>query len=362
MSTEVWVLGATGRAGRAVAARLHGAGVALVLVGRDAERLGGVAAQLGGAPRVLVGPLDSALAQLAQDSPAVVVNTVGPFTTTATAVAGACPAGTHYVDIANELSAVQQILELDGRATRAGQVLVTGAGFGVLATESLVLRLCAGRPPATRVRVDAMAAVATESGVLGPALAGTIMEILSFGGREVRYGRLVRSRTAAHFTQLSTPDGDVLTTGSGPSGELLAAWRASGADSVIAASSVVPASVIVRSVLPAVCTVFRLPAVARVATAAIARIPLRAQAMARPSSWAHARAEWASGEVHEGWLRVGDGHDFTAAVTAGVTQRLLQGDGRPGAYTPGALFGAGLAEAAGGEFMVDQVAGQPPRR
>ncbi len=42
MSSEVWVLGATGRTGRAVATRLHEAGVSLMLVGRDRERLEGV--------------------------------------------------------------------------------------------------------------------------------------------------------------------------------------------------------------------------------------------------------------------------------------------------------------------------------
>ena len=38
-SDEVWVLGATGRTGRAVAARLVRDGVAPVLVGRSRERL-----------------------------------------------------------------------------------------------------------------------------------------------------------------------------------------------------------------------------------------------------------------------------------------------------------------------------------
>ena len=46
--------------------------------------------------------------------------------------------------------------------------------------------------------------------------------------------------------------------------------------------------------------------------------------------------------------------DFTASVAAEVTCRLLHGEGRPGAFTPGALFGAELAEAPGGLFVLDQ--------
>ena len=324
-----------------------------MLVGRDREPLASIGAQFGGAPRLLVGTLTSALGTLTQDAPGVVVNTVGPFTTTAPEVAGACPPGTHYVDMANEFAAVEKILELDRQATAAKQVFVTGAGFGVLATEGVVLRLCAGRPPATRVRVDALAFIALEAGAIGSALAGTIVEILSFGGGEVRHGRPVRSRFAAHPLQLTTPDGDVLATGSGPSGELIAAWRASNADSVIAASTAAPSNALVRFVLAAVSAIFRGPGVSSFAVRRIARIPLRAQDMPRPFSWAHARAEWSDGTVREGWLRVGDGTDFTAAVAAEVTGRLLRGEGQPGSYTPGALFGPELAEAVGGEFIID---------
>lgn len=237
MQNEVWVLGASGRTGSLIAKRLDDAGVPLVLVGRNRGRLESVAATLARTPRLVAAELTATLATLEQDPPGVVVNAVGPFTTTAAQVARACPSKTHYVDVANELSAVETILGLDQHAIGRNQVFVTAAGFGVLATESVLLRLCEGRPPAVRVRVDAMAAIALEAGVVGPALAATIVEILSSGGREVRHGRLVPARTAAHPIQLTSPDGDDLRTGSGASGELIAAWRASDADAVVAAST-----------------------------------------------------------------------------------------------------------------------------
>ncbi len=354
MTNEVWVLGATGRTGRAVAARLHERGVPLVLVGRDRTRLDGVVAELGGAPRLLAGTLTSALAALAQDAPAVVVNTVGPFTTTAVTVARACPPGTHYVDVANELRAVQKILDLDREAADTGRVFVTGAGFGVLATESVLLRLCDGQPPATRVRVDALASVATEAGVIGSALAHSIVDGIPSGGWEVRRGRLAPAPVFGEPTQLTTPDGDVVSSASLPSGELLAAWRASKADVVVAASSLAPTGAVVRLMMPVVSAVFRLPGVTDVAARRLARVKTRAQDRPRQFSWAHARAEWPSGEVRAGWLRAGDAMTFTAAVAAEVAHRLLRGEGRPGAHTPGALFGPELAEAVGGEFLIDQ--------
>jgi hypothetical protein len=45
--------------------------------------------------------------------------------------------------------------------------------------------------------------------------------------------------------------------------------------------------------------------------------------------------------------------DFTARVATEVALRLARGQGRPGAFTPGALFGPELAGAAGGEFLLE---------
>ena len=68
----------------------------------------------------------------------VVLNTVGPFTRLAEPVIAAClRARTAYVDLANELAAVQSLLGRDAEARRQGVALVTGAGFGVVATETL---------------------------------------------------------------------------------------------------------------------------------------------------------------------------------------------------------------------------------
>jgi hypothetical protein len=59
----------------------------LAFVGRAGRAGVGAAVARGGAVP-LVGTLESALAGLAQDAPGVIVNTVGPFTTTARVAAG----------------------------------------------------------------------------------------------------------------------------------------------------------------------------------------------------------------------------------------------------------------------------------
>ena len=52
MGTEVWILGGTGRSGRAIAAELVSRGITPVLVGRDASRLTEAARQVAAARQV----------------------------------------------------------------------------------------------------------------------------------------------------------------------------------------------------------------------------------------------------------------------------------------------------------------------
>lgn len=357
MDDEIWVLGATGRTGRAIAARLHAAGRPLVLAGRDRERLSRLAAELGGGPRLVVGTLEETLAELGRSTPVVVVNTVGPFTATAGPVARACGPGTHYLDLANEYGALEDVLQQHESAVARGQTLVPGAGFGVLATESILLALLEGASTPARVRVDALAAVAGEAGRIGTALAGSILGEASAGGREVVDGKLQRRPVGGGAERLTTPDGDEVVTSSVPTGDLLAAWRASGAATVVSASSMVPSGRAVRLAFPVASVLLRLPGLTRFAVGRLARVRMTATPMPRPHSWARAQVEWPSGTVREGWLRAPDGMEFTVAVATEVALRLARGEGTPGAGTPGALFGPGLAVAAGGELLTSWPAG-----
>ncbi|HEV3382861.1 MAG TPA: hypothetical protein VG142_18000 [Trebonia sp.] len=62
------------------------------------------------------------------------------------------------------------------------------------------------------------------------------------------------------------------------------------------------------------------------------RSPPRLRSRARSfRSWGHAVIHWADGTSREGWLRAGDGMDFT----------------------PAAAFGPDLAKAAGATFILD---------
>ncbi len=322
-----------------------------MLVGRDVAKLHDLAAEIGGAPRIVVaGPLEAITAELARSGPVVVMNTIGPFVRTALPIARACAAGSGYVDISNELSAVIDVLGLDDEAVASSRRLVAGAGYGVLATESIVLKLCEGRPAAVRVRTDT-APFVDSPGHIGPTLAATIVEAFPAGGLRYERGRLARASPGGEREQLTAPDGSTISTGLFPSGDLEAARRASGAPSAVSASTMAPAAPMVRALMPAVSALFAWQPLRAFATRRLAAVRVGPATGSPRPSWSHARVEWADGEVREGWLRAGDGMDFTARAAAEVCLRLAHGEGRPGAYMPGALFGPELAVAAGGAFV-----------
>jgi short subunit dehydrogenase-like uncharacterized protein len=351
---EVWIVGATGRVGRGVTTRLAARGLTVVPVGRSRERMTTAGAEAGLGAKVVVADSAERIAdEIVRQRPRVVVNTMGGFTATAPVIARACMPGGHYVDQANDVVAVAGLLALHDEAVRAGSTLVTGAGFGVLATEAVVAKLCEGRPTPHRVRVDAVASVGAEAGVLGAALAASIVDALTAGGRRYENGRLVTSRLGADPRRLTFPDGESAVSAGVSSGELLAAHAVSGAPFVTATSALVPTAAPIRALLPLLGRLLSVPALRRLAVDRLGRVPVKAAPRPREHSWGHAVVEWADGSQHEGWLRAGDGMDFTADVTATVAELLARGAGEPGAWTPAAALGTGLATTAGGTFILD---------
>ncbi|MDQ0813138.1 short subunit dehydrogenase-like uncharacterized protein [Streptomyces sp. B3I7] len=352
----IWILGATGRTGRRIAGLLAARGLPPVLVGRDANRLRHVAGDVGGDPRIVVAatPEEAArhlAASGAADAPAVVVNTIGPFTSTALPLIRACPPGTHYLDLSNELSSIREVLDLHEKAVAQGSTLVPGAGFGVCATESVALKVREGRPTPERVRVDALARVESEPGLLGSALAASLVDGLAIGGRRYEAGRLVRARLGGGVETLTLPDGTTARTLALPTGDLEAAHRATGAPYVTAGNSEVPNGPVVRALLPLLAAALARSVIGNAAKRRVAQVRITPKPPARDHSWARAHATWPDGTTHEVWLRAGDGMAFTTAIAAEVAARLALGRTPPGAHTPATLFGPELAETAGGRFL-----------
>jgi saccharopine dehydrogenase (NAD+, L-lysine-forming) len=219
-----------------------------------------------------------------------------------------------YVDIANEWPAVRALLDRDEQARAHAVTLVTGAGFGPAATETLVLRLVErmGVVPGL-VRVAAAAGVTRQS----DGVRQTIRESLSQGvAITYRDDRVVQEALGSGATIL-TFGGAQRQMLPGPVGDLETARLASGAANVVA------------------------------------YIANPAAHSSGTDSYTWAEASGPGGHALTAELHTGEGVRATAAIAAETTQRVLAGV-KPGAWTAGQLFGAALVtDATGAQVTVN---------
>ncbi|MEK8169353.1 hypothetical protein NKH77_04770 [Streptomyces sp. M19] len=313
----------------------------------------GAEAGLPGDAKVVVADSAERIAEeIVRQRPRVVVNTIGDYAATAAVIARACMPGGHYVDQANDLSALDRLLGLHDEAARAGSTLVTGAGFGCWRPRRS-WRRCARATraaPGTRRRPGLGG---------GGARRGRRRPRGQHRGRTHHRRAAVRRRAAGDVPPRRRPaaahppgraDGEV-----GGCPVRRAARGARGERGSVRHRHLRP-----RADRPAGtrAAAAARPSAVRSGTAPVRRRPDRpdlgqGRSPAARALLGHAVVEWADGTRREGWLRAGEGMDFTTDVTATVAARLLQGEARPGAWTPAAAFGPDLATAAGGTFVLD---------
>jgi short subunit dehydrogenase-like uncharacterized protein len=301
-SAQSWMLyGAPGHTGTLIAEHACERGHRPLLAGRTAPAVTALATRLGLPHRTLALD-DPAALPAALDGVDLVLNAAGPFLHTAARLAEAClRAGTHYLDIGNELRVFAALYDLHERACQAGVAIIPGVGFGVVATNCLARRVSEAVGGAQHLDVAARAATAQP----GPGVAASIRENLPYGGWTRQAGHLHPQPLGSGVTTIPLPDGPchVLPF---PTGDLEAAFQATGAPDITAFSPV-PAD----------------------------------PAAPRPSaylSFGWARATSPDGATAEAWLQTGESYAFTAAASVRAVEETLA---RPlrGALSPAAAFG-----------------------
>jgi short subunit dehydrogenase-like uncharacterized protein len=319
LTSDVLLLGAAGNSGRAIAAELAARGLSVRLAGRRRGPLEDLARALAAdgatADVRTVDAGDAASLAGAIAGVGVVLSTVGPFVRQAGPVIDACLAATvPYVDIANEWPAVRGLLDRDEQARAHAVTLVTGAGFGPAATETLVLRL-AGRLGVVPnlVRVAAAAGVASHS----DGVRQTIQESLSQGVTVTYRDDQVVQEALGSGATIVTFGGEERPMLPGPVGDLETARLASGAANVVA------------------------------------YIADPAARSSGTDSYTWAEVSGPGGRTLTAELHTGEGVRATAAIAAETTRRVLAGV-KPGAWTAGQLFGAALVtDATGAQVTVN---------
>jgi short subunit dehydrogenase-like uncharacterized protein len=304
--------GAAGHTGALIAQHGRQCGHQPLLAGRSAPAVAALARRL-----------DLPYRELALDDPAalsaalvdvdLVLNAAGPFLHTATPLAEAClGAGVHYLDIGNELQVFRTLYDLHQRAQAAGVAIIPGTGFGVVATNCLA-RYVSDAADAQHLEVATRAATAQP----GPGGAASMRENLPYGGWIRQAGHQRPHPLGSGATTITFPDGPCRIRPV-PTGDLEAAFQATGAADIIAYS-------------------------AELDPAANPRVSDTGAAGPQTyRSFGWARATGPDGATTQAWLQTGEAYAFTAAASIRAVEETLTRSLR-GAFSPAAAFGADFA-------------------
>ncbi|SCK06177.1 trans-acting enoyl reductase family protein [Streptomyces sp. WMMB 322] len=333
------IYGVTGYMGRLTAARAAEAGLRPVLAGRDPDRTAAIGRELGLPTRAFALDDPSAVRRGLADV-TVVLNGAGPFGRTSRPLIEACiETGTHYLDFAGEVPEFEIAAGLGERARQAGVMLLPGAGFGVVPTDSLAVHLHRRLSGADRLEI----AFQTVGG-LSRGTASTLLRDLPRTGVRRQGGSYVRHRAAAVTKKADFGAGPV-TVASNP-------WRA---DLLTAAHSTGIPTIDTYTALPAPVRVLmrlaaRLPrlfgsrAWYRLLDPLVRRLPAGPdeEELAKGSSHIWGRATAPDGRRVTATMHGPEAYEFTARTARLLLQRVLAGEFTPGFQTPASVYGPDL--------------------
>jgi saccharopine dehydrogenase (NAD+, L-lysine-forming) len=312
--------GATGYTGRLVARTLAGRGMHPVLAGRRAAALHEVADPLG--LDVRVGGLDD----ISLAGATVLLNCAGPFARTQPPLLRAClAAGVHYLDLAGEVEEHRTTAARDADAKRSGILVLPGAGFGIVPSDTLSAHVAARLPDAVRIDV----ALKTVGGA-SRGTAEVVLGNLRTPGVQRRRARLVPARGGADRLSVDFRDHDgAVTVVTNP-------WRADLVGSVPA----VPQLNTYMSFPAPVRAMMHIPH-GNILRRVAARLPEGPSETAlregRTAVWC--RATDRAGATATAVLHGPDAYLYTARTAEHCLRRVLDGDLRSGYHTPAGLWG-----------------------
>jgi short subunit dehydrogenase-like uncharacterized protein len=205
--SAVAVFGATGYTGRLIAHELRRRDVPLLLAGRDAAKLAGLAEQLGGAETVLATVGDQPSLDALARRTRVLINCVGPFVDLGEPVVrAAIAAGAHYVDTTGEQPFLQAMLVHDTWAKRQGVAVVPALAFEIALSD------CGAALAAAELdEVDDVAVIYVTRFHASQGTKRTALRMLQGDGLAYADGRWVAEPPARHsiFVDLPRPLGRV---------------------------------------------------------------------------------------------------------------------------------------------------------
>ncbi len=338
MAGRLLIYGATGYTGKLLAAHAAARGLAPIVAGRNAAKVGALASQHGLEARVAAVDDARALRGIL-DGVACVLHAAGPFSATARPMLDACLAArAHYLDVTGEIPVFELCETLGGRARDLGVMLLPGVGFDVVPSDCLAAYVAKRVPEPRRLRiaVDAI-------GTLTRGTAKTSVEMLGAGGLVRRAGRIVSVPAGSVQRDFDFGFGPVRCVGA-PLGDLVTAWHSTRASDI---EVYLRAGAGMRAMLRAsgpLGPLLRARPVQRALQRLVDAMPEGPSEAERNETRAHivVEAEGERGEQARARLDTPSGYQLTMLAGVEIARRTLAGEAKPGYQTPATAFGADL--------------------
>jgi len=335
---RVLIYGATGYTGRLIAERLRNSRRHLVVAGRTADRVQGLAAELGVAGDVIAiddaEALDSALGDVD-----VLINAASPFTLTAPALIESClRTKTHYLDISGELPVFQNAFLHDEAARGRGIMIMPGAGFGIVASDCLAAHVAALVPNAKYLRI------AVRPGSISRGSFRSALRVANSPVSIRRNGRMMLLPVGRLQRAFDFGDGEKECVAVSWA-DVFTAYHSTGIRNIEAYFEADFASRALYHLGAGVADTMQLNPVKNLIDA-IARAwpegPPEVQRRAEKCVIV-AEAEDSWRQVRSARLTTPDGYSFTAEAASAIALRAARGDFLSGFQTPARVYGADLA-------------------
>jgi short subunit dehydrogenase-like uncharacterized protein len=338
-STSFLLYGANGYTGELIARYAAEYNLHPTLAGRREEVLKPLAAKLNYPYKIFDVNDDSALIAALKEVK-VVVNAAGPFQFTARQIIEAClRTGTHYLDINGDIAVFEFIKQYDDAAKQAGIMLLPGAGFDVVPTDCTALLLKKLLPDAVSLKL----AFATLGGGLSHGTATTMVTKLGKGGAVRKNGKItsVPLGQKGMWVDFGVKKLFVMTI---PWGDIATAYFTTGIPDIESYTAISPKLYRLLKLQGLFNWLLRKNFIRKIIKT---KIDKRAPG---PSDEQRSKAlslVWGqvgnpNGETATVRMNCPDGYTLTMQTTLLITQKVLQGNFKPGYQTPASAYGENL--------------------
>lgn len=337
MSGRLMIYGATGYTGELVSREAVRRGLDPVVAGRNGEKVGHLAAELGVQNRVFsLADHDSIVRSL--DGVSVVLNVAGPFGATAgPLLAASIAAGVHYLDTTAELATFLLAESLNEEALAAGVMVMSGTGWDVVPSDGLAARTAARVKEPVTLRL-ALKLFTGDPDVMPPALMfsrGSIASAQDIGdlaGSLRINGRLQRREDMqSRLFEFGTGPEEASPA---PMGDLVTAWRSTKIPNIeVYIHNGIP--------LPDLTEGKELPDGPSAQERSIGRSRVAAEVVG------------SDGTTVRGLVDTPTGYTFTQLASVEIAARVLNGSFRPGFQSPSSAYGPDLVPSIADSHFID---------